>query len=101
MAFRSLPSFVNPEVHVQERNTDGEGGSAALESEKGSSAEKEDEVYMSVGAEETVTSCASLFYHAVYSSLVKVSRRSTSGDTPERLESQSDGGEPVHAIDMV
>ena len=77
--FRSLPSFVNPAVHVSERNTDGEGGNAALGSEKGSSAEKDDEIRVGVGAEETVVSCASLFYYAIYSGSVKVSRRGTSG----------------------
>ena len=58
---RSLPSFVNPDIHASERNTDGESRNAALGSEKGSSAEKEDEVRVGVGAE-AVTSCVSLFY---------------------------------------
>ena len=99
--FRSLPSFVNPDVHAQEQNTDSEGGNAALGSEKGLSAEKDDEVRVGVGAEETVTSCASLFYYAVCSSSSKVSRRSTNADAPEYLEGQLKDGKPVHAIDMV
>ena len=95
---RSLPSFVNPDVHAQERNTDDEGGNAALGSEKGSSAEKEDEVRVGVGAE-AVTSCVSLFYYApVYVSSFKVSHRNTIEDTPEHLERQP---KDVHAIDMV
>ena len=99
--FRSLPSFVNPDVHASERNTDGEGGNAALGSEKGSNAEKDDEVRVGVSTEETVASCASLSYYAVSSSSSKVSRRITDGATPEHLERQLQDGEPVRAIDMV
>ena len=98
-----LPSFVNPDVHASERNADDEGRNAALESEKGSSAEKDDEVRVSVGmgAEETVTSCDSLFYYAVYSSSFEVSRRGTNGDPPEHLEGQLKERKVVHAVDMV
>ena len=99
--FRSLPNFVNLDVHASERNTDGEGGNAALGSEKGSNAEKEAEGHMGVGAKEAMTSCVSLFYYVVYSSSFKVSRRSTNGDTAEHLEGQPKDGEPVHAIDMM
>ena len=98
---RSLPSFVNPDVHASERNTEGEGENATLESESGSNAEKEDEVRVGVGGKETVTSCVPLFYYAVYSSSFKISRRTTNGDTPEHLEGQPKDGEPVHTLEMV
>ena len=47
---RSLPSFIKPEVHAQERNTNVEGEDTALGSEKGSNAEKDDEVRVGAGA---------------------------------------------------
>ena len=95
-----MPSFVNPDVHASERNTDGEGENAALGSESGSSAEKDDEVRVDVGAK-AVTSCVFLFYYAVYPSSFEGLRRSTNGNAPERLEGQLKDGEPVHPIDMV
>ena len=65
------------------------------------SAEKEDEVRVGVGAEETVTSCVSLFYYAVYSSSFGVPHRDTDVHTPEYPERRLDDGELAHAIDMV
>ena len=98
---RSLPSFVNPDVYASERNTNGEGENATLGSESGSSAEKDDEVCMGVGAEETVASCVSLFYYGVYSSSFAVPHRDIDEHTPQHPERRLDDGELAHAIDMV